>query len=463
MIFGYTPLDPVFVLAGSLFSLYLLLVHPNRLMLYLPAALSVYAIAPFVTLLTVADTVPLLILLITLLSGKFALPQRIQPWLITLVFLIFFQALVALVADDLSPDRILIRSLYYLTLLTLFIFSLNACRKDETYHLLLRGMAIIAAIHAIYGLYQLIAVPAGLPVRGILRGTTGADIAMEGIFVRINGLANEPKRLGYVLGIGALAFFELARRHQGARRRRLRQAGALVLAISLLTFSGSYFLALALMGLVLVVLYPRFLKKLIVPGIVVGLAIPIFPDTSKQLWESIDMGFDRRATEVVAGLYGQKIYRQEFFAEEYLSIHPETILTGVGIGRSNSVLHEEFGNGAGYDEGYLLPLNSEALQILFDLGGLGAIIVYGTLLALIWRAWRLRETFLMMALLLLGMQSLSILTMQFLAILMGAAWARMPAKDKHPTPKRPTGFRMRNLSRNNLMPKLNFLNRRENI
>lgn len=430
MIFGYTPLDPVFVLGGSLLAAWLLLTRPKRLMLFLPAALSIYAIAPFITLLTLADTVPLLILGVMLLRGRITVPKRAQPWLVALVMIIGFQAAVAMSAGDIDMSRVGIRTLYYLTLLALFLFSLNACRNPDSYHLLLRGAAIIAAIHVAYSLYQIVGVPAGLPVRGILRGTEGADIAMEGAFVRINGLANEPKRLGYVLAIGALAFFELARRSQGARKRWLRQAGTAVMAISLLTFSGSYFLALALMGLALVVLYPRFLKALAVAGLLGGLAIPAFPDTSERLWDDLVGGLERRATEVEVGINGQKVYRQEFFAEEYLKGHPETTVTGVGIGRSNAVLHAEFGEGAGYDGSYLQPLNSELLQLLFDLGGPATLIVYGALLILIWRAWRRREVFLMLVLLLLGMQSLSIMVMQYLAVFMGAALARMPARQR---------------------------------
>ena len=428
MIFGYTLLDPVFVMLGSMGAMYLLLARPNRLMLYLPGALSVYAFVPFVSLLTLAEIVPMLILLTTMVRGRIDIPRRVRLGFAILVAIFVLELTFGLGAASTDMERTLMRSMQYVGLLMLFLFSLNSCRDERTYRLLVRGAAIIAAIHAIYGLYQFIAAPTGLPMRGILRGTEGAQAAMEGIFLRINGFASEPKRLGYVLAVGALAFFELARHSTGTRRTRLRQMGIGVLAISLLTFSGSYYLALALMGTVLVVLYPRFLKSVAALSLLGAMTIPIFPEPAEKLWVAISSGYERRAEEVDVGLDGQIVYRQEFYAEEYLSRNIGVALTGVGIGRANTVLHNEFGDGAGYNGDAPLPLNSAVLQILFDLGGPAILIIYGTLLALIWRAWRRREIFLMLVLVLLGMQSLSIQVLQFMAIFMGAALARMPSR-----------------------------------
>ncbi len=429
MPFGYTIFDPIFVVSGSLLALWLLVREPRRLMLFLPAALSIYSFIPVVSLLTLAEIVPILVLIVMPFRGGLEIPQRFKPGVIILVTLMALQVAVALGAGDTDPKLVLTRCLYYVGMLALFLFSLQACREEEAYQLLVRGAAIAASIHAAYGLYQLAAVPLGLPVRGILRGVDQVQLASEGFLFRINGLASEPKRLGYVLAIGALALLELAAQSEDRAGRWLRRSGLGVMAISLLTLSGSYLLALALSAGAVTLLFPRFLKLMTVFVLLVAGATLVFPGVAARVGDVLEAGLDRRLEEVDRRLSGARVYRQEFYAEEYLTRHPERVLLGVGIGRSNAAFLAEFGNGAGYDGTFRLPLNSQALQIVLDLGGPALLIVYWLLGGLVLRARRLRDLFLLLVLLLLGAQSLSILVLPFLVVFMGAAAARLEDQD----------------------------------
>lgn len=434
MVFGYSWLDPLVVLWGTVVTVYLLARKPIKLMLYLPAFLSLYFFVPFISQLTLFQIVPTLILVGIFFKGGFPLPKQGRFTLLVLVCIFYAQLSFAFLQGGEDINRIILRGIYYLGIFALFLYSWQYCRDEEGYYFLLKGAALIAVIHAAYGLYQIIALPTGLPVRGIVRGLSGAQMAYEGEYLRINGLASEPKRLAYVLALGAMALFELSRHSAEMYRLLMTFAGAAILAISIMTFSGSYFMALAVLIIATFALYPKAVRFLFIAIIVWSVTVPIYLSRYVSLFDTLVDSYERRSEEVDVGLDGFKVYRQEFYAHDYIINNPADTILGLGIGRYNFVLNKEYGDGVGYaGSGTLVPLNSNFIEMVFDLGVPATLIFYGALLFLILRLYRRREPFLVLVLLFLAIQSFSILVLQFLAVFMGAALAKLMYHHKTPS------------------------------
>ncbi|MGP6088754.1 hypothetical protein [Antarctobacter jejuensis] len=431
MVFGYTPLDPLIVLLGTGLAAWFLSKRPVRLMAYLPSALSLYFFIPTITLLTLWQTVPMLLTARALLLGKLKAPPSAKILVALFGLAFFLSATFAVLAGD-DSVRALIRVIYYMGIFALFSFCYEMGRKPEALRLLLRGLVGIGIVLALYGAYQLIATPLGLPVRGILRGTRGAEMAFEYGFVRINSLANEPKRLGYVLFCATLACFALARMEPG-RARFLRITAIFILIISLFTFAGSYFATIVMFGLCALVLYPSRATRYVFGALAVIVAgILAFPDAG--ILEAIQHGYQRRVSEVEIGLDGFRVYRQEFYAWDYLANHLGANFTGVGLGQYFITLYREYGVGVGFNEyGGLQPLNSNFLEILFDLGGAVAVLFYLAILALVWNLRQAGERFLCLALLFVTIQSLTILTLQWMILFAGVGAARLVARRAAPS------------------------------
>ena len=420
---GYTFIDPLVVLVGTGMAIWFLLKNPMKLMGYMPAALSLYFIAPFVTLLTLWQTVPLLLLgRVFVKSGLRAAPF-VQPVLMLFVGILLVSASYALIAGS-DSTRVVLRSLYYLGIISIFSFSYEMGRRAECYEVFLKGLVITGMVLAIYGIYQIIAFNTGLPVRLIVRGTFGVDAGFENGILRINSFASEPKRLGYVLFVCGLACFFLAQLRP-AKARRLKWTGYGIFATSIFTFAGSYFAAIAVFTPVAFLLYPSRITKFLLSALFgVGALIVLFPDLG--IVDAIQIGTDRRATEIEIGLDGAVVYRQEFYAWDYLANHPLSAALGVGLGQYFTTLSQEYGIGVGMSErGALIPLNSGFLEMVFDLSGLAAALFYLAVSILIWRLRRAGETFLCLAILFLAIQSATILTLQFIVLFAGIATARL--------------------------------------
>lgn len=425
MVFGYTILDPIVVLSGTAYAGYLLLKRPVQLMAFLPLALSIFFFIPLATNLTLWQTVPLLLIGRLLLVGRARLSADARPIFGVLVILFVASLAYALVAGA-DPTRAIIRAMYYLSAFALFLFAYEMTLKPDGYALFVRGFAVVAILYGIYGAYQILAFYGGLPVRGIVYGPNSTGlIAMEYGLPRINSLANEPKRLGYVMFVGALACFTLAREKSGVTRRWLIAASGLSLGISLMTFAGSYFLAVALFIVCALFFYPLRVQRFVLAGSLV-VAMFLALGYGDQIAESLQHGFERRMAEVEVGLDGKVVYRQEFFANDFIAKHPLEAVTGVGVGQYYSVLNREYGEGVGYSEkGGLAPLNSTLLETAFDVSGIAAGLLYGALGLLTLSLHRRGFVFLSLALLFLLIQSLTIQTLLYLAVVAGAGVAQL--------------------------------------
>lgn len=423
MPFGYTLLDPLIVLLGTGIAIYFLGTRPLRLMAWLPAMLTVYFFIPFVTLLTMWQTVPLLLAGRALLKGQLRAHGSVQLILLALLTVFMASAFYAVLLGP-DPARAVIRILYYMGIFAIMSFAYEMGRREECYALLLKGLVTLGVVLMIYALYQIVAAYTGLPFRGILRGTGGAQAAFEGGFFRVNSLATEPKRLGYVMFVCALACLFLVQ-IRPERARRLKWTAAGILIMSLFTFAGSYFTAILLFGIVASILFPSRATKYVfgIFGVLIIL-MTAFPDLG--VLEAVREGIDRRLNEVEVGLDGTRVYRQEFYAWDYLANHPAAAVFGIGIGQYFQTFANTYGIGAGINHfGGLQPLNSNFLELVFDLGGIAAVVFYGAIGVLILVLRRRGETFLCLALLFLTTQSLTILTLQFMVLFAGVGTGRL--------------------------------------
>lgn len=423
MPFGYTPLDPLIVLLGTGMAIYFLGTRPLRLMAWLPAMLTLYFFIPFVTLLTMWQTVPLLLVGRTLLKGRIQAYKSAQLLLLFLLTVFIASAFYAtLMGFDLT--RAVIRTMYYAGVFAIMSFAYEMGRREDCYELLLKGLVTLGVVLLVYALYQTVAAYTGLPFRGILRGTGGAQAAFEGGFFRVNSLATEPKRLGYVMFVCAMACLFMIR-FRPERARRLKWTSAGILFTSLLTFAGSYFAAILLFSAVASILYPSRATKYVLG--IFGLTIVMMTAFSDLgVLEVLREGIDRRQTEVEVGLDGTRVYRQEFYAWDYLANHPVVAVFGIGVGQYFQTFASEYGVGAGISEyGGLLPLNSNFLELVFDLGGIAAVVFYSAIGVLILALRRSGETFMCLALLFVTTQSLTILTLQFMVLFAGVGTGRL--------------------------------------
>lgn len=424
MLIGYTILDPLVVVVGSLYVFRMLSKAPLKALAFIPAALSLYFFIPTVTNLTLWQTVPLILLARMVFVTGLIVPNRIS-FLIYIFFAALFlsSAYGFVVGNDMV--RTAIRLSYYLGCIALFFFSYEIGHKRRADEILLQGLVISGVVFAAYGVYQILAVYTGLPVRMIVYSASGSSIAaFENGIVRINSFANEPKRLGYFLMICGLAcFFYIKYRPNLAKR--LKRVGLAILVVSSFTFAGSYYLSVAICAVCLLCLFPFRLFKIGVPIFLVILTVAsLFPDSG--FVQSVTAGFERRADEVEVGIHGEHVYRQEFYAWDYLSNNPRDYFSGLGLGQYYSVLFKTYGIGVGFNErGGLAPLNSLFLELLFDLGGLVALLVYFSLAVLILRLRNERQYFLCLVVLFLTIQSFTILTLQFLALFVGFSLARL--------------------------------------
>lgn len=422
MLIGYTLFDPLLVVCGTILAAFLLVRNPLRLLYFLPMMLSLWFFVPLITNLTLWQTVPLLLIAYcTLKSPK--LPGSAFVLVSAVIASVVLSAAYAFVNTG-DPVRIAIRLFYYLSSLAVFFFCYEMGRRPHANVFLLRGCIFLGVVFSIYGFYQIVAYYTGLPVRGIVYSAGGGSvIADEGGFPRINSLANEPKRLGYVLFIASMAAIFFKRSFDSSWKYTWR-AGYIFFA-SLLTFSGSYFLAIFLFITAYLVIYPSRASKYLIAITPIGFFL-INNLLDMPIFEVLETGFLRRLQEFEVGLDGAVVYRQEFYILDYFYNNPSSIFTGVGLGQYYYIMHDIYGTGAGiHENGSLMSANSNVLELILDMGLIGPALFYLGLAILVFRLRRERETFLCLGLLFLVIQSFMLVTLSFIAVFAGVGLGRL--------------------------------------
>lgn len=345
-------------------------------LLLLPTFLSIEFFIPVISNLTPGRIIPLILGIWLIFFNPSKMQAGLSLWVIWTLLAIGLSLLIAVLLGD-SGVRPLVRVFFYLGLVATLVFVTMECRTSIQRQWCLRGFALAAAIHSAYGIYQVLAFKLGLPFRGIAR-TFGADVASVGTSLRVNGFASEPKRLGFVLMAGAIAAILLGLRARKKSRYIWWIIAATAIGASVLTYSASYFLAVA----IAIVLVGVSSHRLILPTVgfvLLSAALVVsVPFLSSRVIDEIPGMLEARMEEVETGLDGKLVYRQEFFAEEFIKSNPGAAVLGLGMGRYYRVLRDTYGPGVGLSQdGVLLPLNSQPSEVAFDLGLLGLVLVYG--------------------------------------------------------------------------------------
>lgn len=392
MAFGHSYLDYIIVIVVFMTTINFLSRQSHRILVWLPTFLTIDFFIDFGTQLTPSRFIPFLLGGWLFLRGDLYPDTRHRSTIFLLTLAVFLSTFFALQYGD-TFSRSVFRTLHYLSLILVFIFYTKVIRTREMIDLALWGLIVAGAIHGSHAVYQLIAASTGLPFRYIVYGSSGGTSTHWEGFLRVNGFADEPKRLGYILFTGVLATYYVLRHkfrsHMLVPFRRFqthfRSPTVLVVLIvvclltSLMTFSASYFMALLVTAVILVFTAPRRILVLggggamiiVVGALLVPQKINAFIDQASKL-------IDARSLELQSDLKSEVIYRQEHYAEALVKDDPLLILTGLGMGRYNMVLFDRFGPEAGYSaKGYIKPLNSQIFEVMFDLGIIGLLTLYG--------------------------------------------------------------------------------------
>ena len=391
MVSGFGIIDYVVVFASFLLTAYLLITEPKRLLWCLPTLVTIDFFIPLISQLTPGRLVPLMIAGWWIYSGRLPVRRPIDRWLMVGAGIILVSTVGGMAMGD-SGMRPLIRSLNYINLLILCGFTWQFGVKKGGVKMLFQGFAIAGLIHGFYSMYQMLAYRMGVPYRGIVydaSGGVGGGGMQEGGF-RINGFADEPKRLGLVLLAGTISLLYLAAREKSLTRKPLIQGVAvLILLVSLFTFSTSYLAALLIWFPVMMLVSRRSWKYGVGLAAVMAFLMLVKADTVGNYVKDQQELMDQREKEMELRLDANKVYRQEFFAEDYLKMKPLTAVTGVGMGRYYEVLNKNYGMGAGMGfDGSLMPFNSQPLELMYDTGILGLLLVY---VSGVWIAWHVRN------------------------------------------------------------------------
>ena len=427
MVSGFGVIDYVVVLLTLALTAYFLATKPERLLLFLPAFLTIDFFIPLGSQLTPSRLVPLMIGVWALVNYGAIRRGPHSSWIAAAFIIILVSFLYAIISGD-AGVRPALRALNYINLVLVFLFVLSTAKDQRTLAWAVWGLAIAGMLHGGYAAYQIVAYQTGLPFRGIVYNEFGAGAAVElaGAF-RVNGLADEPKRLGYILFTAAIAAAWLLTIPLSPRQRQILQATAIgSLGVSLLTYSTSYYFVVAI-WIALYFLVAVWARKMVLVAalLVVGVVV-VSPSALTTISDRFSQIAEERSDEVSQGLDARFVYRQEFYAEELLKDNPILAFTGVGLGRYNRVIQQEYGAGAGYGTGgSIMPLNSQVLEVVLDFGLPGLLLIYGAVVALIWRlGWRGHRRVLVGGIVsFLAIQSVLVGNLPYLAFSMGMAAA----------------------------------------
>lgn len=436
MLIGHGPIDYIVILASVLLTVRLLRQNPQKLLLYLPTFLTIDFFLPFFSDLTPGRLLPLIIGSWFLITGKCRLSASQMKWIEACFVVILLSTVFSILKDD-AGIRPIIRALSYVNLFVLFIFACRYVKDEKGVDAFFGGLAIAGIVHGGYSIYQVVAHYTGLPYRGIVRSSSVVDSAVlsSGAF-RINGFSDEPKRLGLILIAGALALAYLKTKQTKLVMKNWTTAAAILLFIlSLCTYSSSYLASLALWVPATILLSTksyRYTIGLIAFALIVMLLIP---DRFQSYMATQYELLTARQEEVQKGLDSENVYRQEFYARDFLETNISSVLSGVGIGRYNRVLADAYGVGsAGLSStGRLIPLNSEVMQITYDFGAAGVMLIYCQMLILVQRI-RSKNLpgFLLAAMLLFQIiQSFFVQSLPFMMLTGGATAGVLNALKKH--------------------------------
>ncbi|MGB3165493.1 MAG: hypothetical protein WBA68_01815 [Alteraurantiacibacter sp.] len=375
MAFGFGILDYI-VVALCLAATIALLHRPEKLIVILPLMMSIDFFIPLGTFVTPGHIVPLILGGAMLVKPVAQIPRIVTSIALLYLVVLAVAVLYAVVLGG-AGSRPFVRGAFYLNILLVFLYGYAVTARTGSLLPIVKGLAVAALCHAFAGFYQIVAELLNLPYRGVVYNESGygAPIQEGASAMRINGMADEPKRMGFVVFAGAIALMLLASIDAEGKGRRFVGAGASLLA-GLLTLSSSFFGAVAI-WLLQFISRPHYL---LIGGILLvlltGLLFVLAPDAASQTWSSGSLLVERRMIELEYGLDNTVVYRQEFYGFDFLLQNPRELITGVGMGRYNLELFQVYGTAAGLNElGGVQTINSQLLEVGFDMGLAGVLLI----------------------------------------------------------------------------------------
>lgn len=385
LVSGHGPIDYLVVAAFVLYAIWAGATQTRRILYIIPAALTFYFFVNLGAWVTPYKLVPFAFLgTVLFVKGGTYFTFEKSSWFNAIVLVFLAATLISsIMIFRLPPNpfyspvkRLLIQLFSQVNLLLLFYIVKKECSSSKRLYQFFRIYLITTTILCLYGLYQVAANQFGLPFRGIVYTDRAVGAAFDklNMIFRINSLANEPKRLSYMLGISVVLLIVLKNAlgkdfFSGTRYWVLL---ILHLVCIFLTYATSIFLILAVF--ILLVLILSLVKRSTQPlsryvaygAILLVLASPWYLDRALLLYRL-------RVLDQVQYLEEVNNVRMETVGIDYLKKYPATAVLGVGPGFYSFFFWEEYG--FGLSSAGIEPLDSGLLAALFDYGLVGTLLL----------------------------------------------------------------------------------------
>lgn len=387
---GHGPIDYLVVIGMVALSFWIGLTQPQKILWLLPAACTFYFFIKVVTLLTPIKLIPFFFFLGLALRGeKGYLRINGRYWHIWILLSILFCTLLGAIylpqfqltsPSPYTKTRLIVQFVSYTNLVLIYLIAHRETSKPGGVALLFKSYIFTTTLLCFYGVYQWVASQTGLPMRGIVytEEIVGAALDFENFIFRINSLANEPKRLSYMLMISVVIMLSLKEKNRliFPKKWQTRAVIFLHLLCVFLTYSTSIYLSIAVFfGLMILLAVRRYYHRLYFRIAIAGiLGILLMLVSFPTLRERLILLYELRVESQIAQIDGEVYVRVETDAINYLKANPKHILLGVGPGNYNFALNDEFGWGKGVNGSFIFPLNSSLLTLLMDFGLLGFLL-----------------------------------------------------------------------------------------
>lgn len=390
---GFGFIDYFMVILFAVVTLWIALTKPSRIIYILPAACTFYFFIPFTTELTPYKIVPLVLIIVTTITGKRNyFSGSGNNWIIFMwlwVLVSFFWGFACAFGLDFfghihSPfKRFFIQIINYLNMVVIYLIAKKECSDKEKFYLFVKSYIFTTTILCLYGLFQIFAFKFGLPFRWVVYGTT-QDLAQsmydrldpEEMIFRINSLAQEPKRLSYVLPISVFLIVGLRKvwGDEFMSKARARILIFLHIFCAFMTYSTSLYFAMAIFIPVTFLLgifrkAQRNYTKVFTMGLIfLILSSPLYIDILMKI-------YDARVIAQLNGLNVIQWKKAEQFGIEAIQAKPWVVFTGTGLGGWNFFFYY-----AGLKGWFVFPrgfmhMNSGMMISMFDLGLIGLILI----------------------------------------------------------------------------------------
>ncbi|MEA5476923.1 hypothetical protein VB774_04750 [Pseudanabaena galeata UHCC 0370] len=385
-------------------TIWIAFTKPYRIIYILPACLTFYFFIEMGTRWTPEKIVPPIFILSLILNPhvKFNLEIFKDSWFRSFLIVVFMATIWGLFSSEnyaiLEGKNFSFQSPFFRTIIQMFtylnyllIYSIIWYNSQNIDRILsfFRFYIGTTTFLCLYAGYQILAYNISLPFRGIVYNADkvgiGAFKSAEDLIFRVNSFCIEPKQFSITLAISIILLIVSLDIHQKQFEIKLFSRNFLSYFLILihsicffLTYSSSTYISVSIFVifyLMINISKNGFSKSvnLIMLCIVVFLIIYLLFDL--KFFDDI---FQSRISNQL------NTRRLEYYALDLILRKPELIVFGVGLGNYNFLLNQEFAGSAGvFEGGFLDVLSSHLLTILFDIGLVGASILWFPALKLV--------------------------------------------------------------------------------